>query len=79
MRTGRPSCRGYQRGAVAALEVSRKGMGMTAILDDRGRVEGIFTDGDRRTLRRRSTPRHPGAAGVMTANPHTIRRNAWLR
>ena len=28
------------------LEMSRKGLGMTTILDERGRVLGIFTDGD---------------------------------
>jgi arabinose-5-phosphate isomerase len=35
------------------LEMSRKGLGMTTILDERGRVLGIFTDGDlRRALDR---------------------------
>lgn len=35
----------------ALLEISRKGLGMTAITDADGRVIGIFTDGDlRRTL-----------------------------
>ena len=35
----------------ALLEISRKGLGMTAITDADGRVVGIFTDGDlRRTL-----------------------------
>ena len=35
----------------ALLEISRKGLGMTAITDAEGRVVGIFTDGDlRRTL-----------------------------
>jgi arabinose-5-phosphate isomerase len=40
--------------AQGLLEMSRKGMGMTAVLDDQQRVLGIFTDGDlRRTLDRR--------------------------
>jgi arabinose-5-phosphate isomerase len=40
--------------AQGLLEMSRKGLGMTAILDEQERVLGIFTDGDlRRTLDRR--------------------------
>ncbi|RUO75915.1 KpsF/GutQ family sugar-phosphate isomerase [Idiomarina seosinensis] len=34
----------------ALLEVSRKGLGMTAIIDDNGRLAGIFTDGDLRRI-----------------------------
>ncbi|MFO1317337.1 MAG: KpsF/GutQ family sugar-phosphate isomerase [Burkholderiales bacterium] len=34
--------------ADAIVEMSRKGMGMTVIVDGDGRVEGIFTDGDLR-------------------------------
>ncbi len=35
----------------ALLEVTRKGLGMTAVVDPEGRVAGIFTDGDlRRSL-----------------------------
>lgn len=38
----------------ALLEVTAKGLGMTAVVDDRNRVVGIFTDGDlRRALDRR--------------------------
>jgi arabinose-5-phosphate isomerase len=32
----------------ALLEISRKGLGMTAIIDSRGQLSGIFTDGDLR-------------------------------
>src|SRR6266566_2503585 len=40
--------------SAALVEISRKGMGMTAILDSGGKVVGIFTDGDlRRTLERK--------------------------
>jgi arabinose-5-phosphate isomerase len=40
--------------AEAVLEISRKGLGMTAIVDDAGHVLGIYTDGDlRRTLEKR--------------------------
>jgi len=34
----------------ALIEMSRKGFGMTAVVDDNGRVEGIFTDGDLRRM-----------------------------
>jgi len=36
--------------AQALLEISNKGMGMTAVLDSQGRAIGIFTDGDLRRL-----------------------------
>jgi arabinose-5-phosphate isomerase len=36
--------------ADALLEISHKGMGMTAIVDDAGRPVGVFTDGDLRRL-----------------------------
>lgn len=34
----------------ALVEMSRKGLGMTAVIDDAGRVKGIFTDGDLRRV-----------------------------
>jgi len=38
----------------ALLEISNKGLGMTTVLDEDGRLAGIFTDGDlRRTLKAR--------------------------
>jgi arabinose-5-phosphate isomerase len=66
-----------RRGALlseAVLEISRKGMGMTAILDDEGRVAGIFTDGDlRRLLERPVDLRATPVEQVMTARPRVIR------
>jgi arabinose-5-phosphate isomerase len=59
--------------ADAVVEMSGKGMGMTAVVDTEQRVAGIFTDGDlRRSL---SRVRDFGAARVaelMTRNPRTI-------
>jgi len=58
-------------------EMSSKRLGMTAIVDERGRLIGVFTDGD---LRRLMLKRPPNAvmamtAGeVMTPNPLTIGR-----
>ncbi|WP_272977417.1 KpsF/GutQ family sugar-phosphate isomerase [Idiomarina baltica] len=34
----------------ALLEISRKGLGMTSIVDEHGRLAGIFTDGDLRRI-----------------------------
>ena len=57
----------------ALLEMSRKGMGMTAILDGNGKVAGIFTDGDlRRALERVSDIRALKISAVMTRGPRTI-------
>jgi arabinose-5-phosphate isomerase len=54
-------------------EMTKKGMGMTAILDQNRKVVGIFTDGDlRRTLERVSDIRALKIEAVMTRNPRTI-------
>ncbi len=59
--------------SAALVEISRKGMGMTAILDSGGKVVGIFTDGDlRRTLERKPDVRPLKINEVMTRNPRTI-------
>jgi len=56
------------------LEMSRKGLGMTAVVDDEMHVLGIFTDGDlRRTLDRDADLRSRAMSEVMTANPRTIK------
>lgn len=34
----------------ALLEISQKGLGMTAVVDEQGRMAGIFTDGDLRRI-----------------------------
>jgi arabinose-5-phosphate isomerase len=57
----------------ALLEMSRKGMGMTAVLDGSGRIAGIFTDGDlRRALEHVQDVRAAGIADVMSRSPRTI-------
>jgi arabinose-5-phosphate isomerase len=57
----------------ALLEMSRKRMGMTAVVDAEQRVLGIFTDGDlRRSLDKLSDIRTLGVAEVMTRAPRTI-------
>jgi arabinose-5-phosphate isomerase len=57
----------------AMLEMSKKGMGMTAVLDAAGHVSGVFTDGDlRRTLAHVDDIKAARIADIMTRNPHTI-------
>jgi arabinose-5-phosphate isomerase len=55
------------------LEMSRKGLGMTAIVDEQRRVLGVYTDGDlRRTLDQPIDIKTLHMREVMTANPKTI-------
>jgi arabinose-5-phosphate isomerase len=57
----------------ALLEMSRKGMGMTAILDAQARVAGIFTDGDlRRVLEQVGDIRSARVADLMSRSPRII-------
>jgi len=56
-------------------EMSSKRLGMTCVVDDGGRLAGIFTDGDLRRLMVRSSDVLALTAGdVMRPNPRTIRR-----
>jgi len=58
------------------LEMSKKGMGMAAVLNSNGRVVGIFTDGDlRRTLERKPDVRSLKITDIMKRDPHTIAPN----
>jgi arabinose-5-phosphate isomerase len=65
-----------QEGAMlseALLEMSRKGVGMTAIVDAHGGVLGIFTDGDlRRTLEKKLDFSSTPVKSVMSAHPRCI-------
>ncbi|MDD5328733.1 MAG: KpsF/GutQ family sugar-phosphate isomerase [Sulfuricella sp.] len=57
----------------ALLEMSRKGLGMTAVVDGADCLLGLFTDGDlRRALDRPLDIRAARVAEVMTRNPRTI-------
>jgi arabinose-5-phosphate isomerase len=58
----------------ALLEVSTKGLGMTSVLDDEGRLHGVFTDGDlRRALDSEIDIHKTPIIDVMTHNCVTIR------
>ena len=57
----------------ALLEMSHKGLGMTAIIDDQQHILGIFTDGDlRRVLAAGVDLRSARIADLMKRNPRTI-------
>jgi len=75
MRTGAdvPSVQSGAGFSEAMLEMSKKRMGMTAVLDSDGRVSGIFTDGDlRRTLAQVDDIKSARIVDIMTRNPRTI-------
>ena len=58
------------------LEMSRKRLGLTAVVDSDRKVVGIFTDGDlRRALDRRIDVHGSTMADVMTRGPRTIGPN----
>jgi arabinose-5-phosphate isomerase len=60
-----------------ALEMmSAKGLGMTAIVDEQGRLEGLYTDGDlRRTLNNPVDIHQQSVSEVMTKNCKTVPPN----
>jgi len=60
--------------ADALLEITRTGMGMTAIVDRRQKLLGVFTDGDlRRSLQRKANPASTRIRAVMTTRPRAVR------
>ncbi|MDJ0654792.1 MAG: KpsF/GutQ family sugar-phosphate isomerase [Xanthomonadales bacterium] len=57
----------------AIMEMTLKGLGMTAVVDDGGRLLGVFTDGDlRRTLDGKHDIEQTRVSDVMTRNGKTI-------
>lgn len=57
----------------AILQISKKGLGMTAIVDAEQHVLGIYTDGDlRRTLEKKLDINATPVRSVMSANPRCI-------
>jgi len=58
-------------------EMSAKGLGATAVVDEAGRPIGIYTDGDlRRSIERGLDLRALSAAEVMSAGPRSVRADA---
>jgi arabinose-5-phosphate isomerase len=57
----------------AILEISRKRMGMTTVVDPDGALVGVFTDGDLRRLLERTTALGDlSIEAVMTREPSTV-------
>ncbi|UAA38472.1 KpsF/GutQ family sugar-phosphate isomerase [Paraneptunicella aestuarii] len=57
----------------ALLEISNKGLGMAAVVNDAGQFEGIFTDGDlRRVIDAKVDIHHTPIADVMTKSAVTV-------
>ena len=57
----------------AILEITSKGLGVTGVVDDEGRLVGVITDGDlRRGLQRGNHMLEEPASAVMTCNPKCI-------
>jgi len=77
-----PTVKNNQTISQALLEVSRKGLGMTAVVDDENTLVGIFTDGDlRRILDARIDIHQTPISQVMTEscvtiNEHTLAAEA---
>ena len=60
----------------AIMEMSRKGLGMTAVVDASDTLLGVFSDGDlRRALESHDNIRSTPVAEVMTRSPKTITAN----
>jgi arabinose-5-phosphate isomerase len=57
----------------ALVEMSRKGLGMTAVIDGQGKLAGVFTDGDlRRTIDHKIDLHAALVRDVMTADCKTV-------
>ena len=60
--------------AEGLMEVTRKGLGMTAVVDQASRILGVFTDGDlRRALDRAADLHNTRMDQVMTRHAKTVR------
>ncbi len=60
----------------ALLEMTAKGLGMTAVVDAHGKVAGVFTDGDlRRALEHALDLHQSQVRDLMTHNPKTIHQD----
>jgi arabinose-5-phosphate isomerase len=68
-----PSVRPESSLIAALIEMSDKGLGMTAVIDNDCKVIGVFTDGDLRRAAARGTDLNNAKIGeLMHLSPHTI-------
>lgn len=71
-----PTCSDDATLAQALIEISSKGLGMVAIVENGHQLTGIFTDGDlRRTFEKDIDIRDVSIASVMTRKPATVQGN----
>jgi arabinose-5-phosphate isomerase len=76
MRTGDaiPQVSPHTRLTTALLEITKKGMAMTAVVDSENHIVGVFTDGDlRRLMETVQDFSKLIVTDVMQKNPHSIR------
>lgn len=61
----------------ALFEITSKNYGATAVVDEKGLLTGIFTDGDLRRLMEKAGVESLGKilSEVMTKNPHTMKKD----
>lgn len=63
----------------ALLEMSKKGLGMTTVLNSQGQLSGIYTDGDlRRTLDKEIDIHNTRIDTIMTKQPKTLSSSQLL-
>ena len=71
-----PKVQTFQPLKDALLEMTTRGFGMTSIIDENGKLAGIFTDGDlRRTIDRGLDIRTTRISAVMSEQPITVREH----
>ena len=71
-----PKVQTFQPIKDALLEMTTRGFGMTSIVDENGKLAGIFTDGDlRRTIDRGLDIRTTRISAVMSEQPITVREH----
>lgn len=78
MRTGNaiPSVKDGELLSIALTEMTKKGLGLTAIVNEAKQPVGVFTDGDlRRTFAKGIYTNSAKISDVMHANPNTIHAN----
>lgn len=71
-----PKVQTFQPLKDALLEMTTRGFGMTSIIDENGKLAGIFTDGDlRRTIDKGLDIRTTQISAVMSEQPITVREH----
>jgi arabinose-5-phosphate isomerase len=69
----KPAVQSEQSVKEVIMEITRKRLGMTAVLNAAGKLVGVVTDGDlRRMLEKSDSIQNVQAKDIMTINPKTI-------